>query len=380
MSLRRLKAIIKKEFIHIFRDARSFILAIIIPMIMLFIFGYALSLDVDNISLALLDRDNTTLSRDFLSYFAGSRYFKLAYCCDDYRQIKDLIDLRKAKVGLIIPKNFAKSLEDGQGISFQALIDGTDSVISGIALGYMEAITGNYNKKLISEKKGQNSDKINKEAFHLNIKPRILYNDQLKSKNYIIPGLIALIMMVIAALLTSQTISREWENGNLELIKPSPLLPSEIIIGKLVPYFIIGMMDVVISLFIGINIFLVPLKGSLALLLSLSALFMFSALCMGIFISVITKSQLLSSQLAMVTTFLPAFLLSGFIFNIANMPKPVQILTRIIVPSRYFVRIIKDIFLKGSDLYSFRIEIISLTAFSFFMLFLSIYKLKKIFE
>ncbi|MDD2715314.1 MAG: ABC transporter permease [Candidatus Wallbacteria bacterium] len=378
MKIRRLRAVARKEFIHVLRDKRSLGLSILIPVMLLFLFGYALSLDVDRIPLAVIDRDASFQSREFLSSFQGSRYFSLNYYCSNYREVEELIDARKALAGIVIPPEFSRKIFCGKNPEIQVLLDGSDSTTAGIAMGYFNAISMQYNAEVL---KSRMETAISARfVLPVDMRPRVLYNPELKSRNFIVPGLIALIMMVIAALLTSQTVSREWENGNLELLKPSPLLPSEMILGKLIPYFVIGMTDVAISIFIGIEVFDVPFRGSLTLLFALSSLFLLSALSMGIFISVAAKSQLVSAQFALVTTFLPAFLLSGFIFDINNMPAVVRLLSRIAVPARYFVTIIKAIYLKGNGFSFFAAEVISLFVFAIVMLIVAERKLKNIFR
>ena len=210
----------------------------------------------------------------------------------------------------------------------------------------------------------------------LEAKPRVWFNQNMQAKNYIIPGLIAVIMMVIAALLTSLTIAREWENGTMEQLISTPLTSSELITGKLTPYFLIGMLDVLLAVMMGQYIFEVPLRGNVALVLGMAAIFLPGALTMGLLISIMTRSQLLASQLAMVLTFLPSFLLSGFMYSIANMPLAIQGLTYL-VPSRFFVSILKDIYLKGAGMAIIKFEAGVLVLFAVVLIVVANVKLKK---
>jgi ABC-2 type transport system permease protein len=210
----------------------------------------------------------------------------------------------------------------------------------------------------------------------LDVRPRVWFNEDLESKNYIIPGLIAVIMMVIAALLTSLTVAREWERGTMEQLISTPVKKQELILGKLLPYFAIGMFDVILAVVMGEFLFEVPLRGNVALLFAMAAIFLAGALSLGMFISIVTKSQLLASQLAMVTTFLPAFLLSGFMYAISNMPKMIQVMTHLI-PARYFVALLKGIYLKGIGLNILYMEAGLLSLFGVLMFALANVKFKK---
>jgi ABC-2 type transport system permease protein len=210
----------------------------------------------------------------------------------------------------------------------------------------------------------------------VDVRPRVWFNEELESRNYIIPGLIAVIMMVIAALLTSLTVAGEWERGTMEQLISTPVKPPELILGKLVPYFVIGICDVVVAVLMGEYVFHVPLRGNVALLFGTSALFLVGALAMGILISILTKSQLLSSQVAVVATFLPAFLLSGFIFTIANMPRAIRMVTYL-VPARYFVAILKGIYLKGVGLEILGGQVALLAVYAVVMMLLANWRFKK---
>ena len=347
MNLRRLWAVARKEALHIRRDPRSLGLAIGIPMLMLLLFGYALTLDVDRVPLVVWDQSGTAASRDYLTHFTGSRYFQLVGTVANYPALERAIDHRDAEIALVIPPDFARRLESGQAAPVQAIIDGSDSNTAAIVLGYTQVVTTAFNQQVAVEQIQRTAGLAPAPALEL--RPRVWFNEDLKSRNFIIPGLIAVIMGLIAALLTSLTIAREWERGTMEQLISTPVKAPEIILGKLAPYFVIGMADVLIAVLMAVYLFDVPLLGSVPLLFAMAALFIVGTLSQGILISTLARRQLLASQVAMVSTFLPAFLLSGFMFAIPNMPAVVQAITYI-VPARYFVALVKGIYQRGVGL------------------------------
>jgi len=347
MNLRRLGAIARKELLHIVRDPRSLGMAIVIPMLMLFLYGYALTLDVDRVPTVVWDQSETALSRKLIAGFDGSPYFSVGEYVSGYDQIQRAIDTRRALVGLVIGREFAEQLEAGRNAPVQMIVDGSDSNTATIAIGYAEVIAEVFSQEQMAEQMVRSG--IETPRVPVEVRPRVWFNAELQSKNFIIPGLIAVIMMVIAALLTSLTVAREWERGTMEQLISTPVKETELILGKILPYFALGMLDMLLAVLMGEFLFQVPLRGNVALLFGLASIFLAGVLAVGVLISVVTKSQLLASQLAMVLTFLPAFLLSGFIFSIANMPRVIQGVTYL-VPARYFVAILKGIYLKGVGL------------------------------
>mgnify|MGYP003519480470 FL=1 len=347
MRPRRIWAVARKEGIHIIRDWRSLVMGIAIPILLLILFGYALTLDVDEVPLMVWDQSGTQASRNFMSRFEGSPYFALRRIVQTYAEVERAIDAGEALVALVIPVDFAMDVGSGRTARAQAIVDGSDSNTATIVLGYLETVARTYNQDLAIEQAARSSGRT--VTVPLDLRPRVWFNADMESKNYIIPGLIAVIMMVIAAMLTSLTVAREWETGTMEQIISTPLKGPELILGKLLPYFGIGMLDVLIAVLMGEFVFEVPLRGNVALLFSMAAIFLAGALSLGMLISIVTKSQLLASQLAMVVTFLPAFLLSGFMYDISNMPNAIQAITHV-VPARYFVSLLKGIYLKGIGL------------------------------
>jgi len=347
-----------KELRHIWRDARSLIIALALPVIMLLLFGYALSLDVDHIPTLIFDSDGSPESRALIARFEGSRYFEILGFVDDYRTIERSIDREECLIAVVIPKEFSRNLLTGKEVQVQLIIDGSDSNTASIALGYAEALVANHALALQSAQEGGTQTPLPVEA-----RLRVWYNSDLKSQNYIVPGLLAVILMIISALLTSLTIAREWEMGTMEQLLSTPLRPAELVLGKMSAYFAVGAIDTVIVIVVGVLIFEVPLRGSLFFLAVSCFIFLFGALCWGILISAIAGSQLLAYQLGMMTSFLPAFLLSGFIYSIENVPAPIQMFT-FLVPARYFITLLKGIFLKGIGFELLALEVAFLTAFA----------------
>jgi ABC-2 type transport system permease protein len=344
MNLRRTRAVARKEFLHILRDPRSLIMALAFPFLMILLFGYALTLDVDRIPTIVCDADRTPQSRELISRFQGSRYFQILSTTASYGVIEQKINADECMLGLVIPQDYSRDLFLGRRPQIQLLFDGSDSNTASIALGYANAIVQPLALEILMQgEKGTGGSSF---SAPVNARLRIWYNSQLKSKNYIVPGLIALILMIIGALLTSLTLAREWEMGTMEQLLSTPLRPAEVALGKMSAYFVLGLIDMLLTIIVGVGIFRVPQHGSYIFLLATGCLFLIGALFWGILISALTRSQLVAYQLAMITSFLPAFLLSGFVFAIENMPLPVQVVTHLF-PTRYFVTILKSIFLRG---------------------------------
>ena len=357
----------RKEFLHILRDARSLVMALALPLLMILLFGYALTLDVDRIPTLIYDSDRTPESRELISRFQGSRYFYILGSTNEYKTIEEKINADDCALGLVIPQNYARDLRSGRLSQVQLLFDGSDSNTASIALGY----ANNIIQPFAAEVRARALGPLGAGAGSMPVEPRlrIWYNSQLKSKNYIVPGLIALILMIIGALLTSLTLAREWEMGTMEQLLSTPLRPSEVALGKMSAYFALGTIDMALTIIVGVGIFQVPQRGSYIFLVATGCLFLVGALFWGILISALTRSQLLAYQLAMLTSFLPAFLLSGFVFAIENMPVPVRAATYIF-PTRYFISILKGIFLRGvgMEVLFFEVGLLAIYAVLIFIL------------
>jgi len=374
MKLSRIWAMARKEYFHIFRDPRSLGMGIAIPMIMLILFGYALTLDVDKVPMVIWDQNRTQTSREFISRFLASRYFSFQGSVETYQEVEKAIDVRRALVALIIPPDFSGRLAAGRTTLVQMIADGSDSNTATISLGYAEIIVGTYSQQIALEEIRRKGGRVM--ASPIDFRPRVWYNADLESRNYIIPGLIAVIMMVIAALLTSLTVAREWEQGTMEQLISTPIKSQELILGKLLPYFGIGLFDVLLAVLMGEFLFKVPLRGQVFLIFAQAAIFLIGTLSLGMLISIVAKNQLLASQVAMVATFLPAFLLSGFAYPIRSMPIVLQWITYII-PAKYFVTLLKGIYLKGVGPRVLAVEGIFLVFFAIIMFSLANKKFKK---
>ena len=374
MKFRRIRAVAGKEFLHIIRDRRSLAMALAVPLLMLVLFGYALTLDVDHIPMLVYDADHTPQSRDLIAQFTGSQYFQILGYVDSYRAIEHSIDQDKALLGVIILPKFARDLTSGRSAEVQLIYDGSDSNTASIAKGYSDSLLQAYSSRIRTKEMARRGGA--KLEPPVDARLRVLYNSELKSKNYIVPGLISVIMAIISALITSMTIAREWEMGTMEQLLSTPLRPAELVIGKMSAFFVIGFLDMLISIGVGVVFFQVPLRGNALLLVGSSCLFLIGALCQGILVSAVARSQVLAYQMGMLSSFLPAFLLSGFVYSIENMPKVIQVVTYI-VPARYFVSLLKGIFLKGVGLEVLWTEALFLFLYAAFVFTVATRKLRQ---
>lgn len=344
MSVRRIKAISYKEFIHLFRDIRSLMVIILVPVILLVLFGYALKLDVENVSIGVLDFSNSEKSREYVAAFDSTSAFNVNYHLSTYKEAEYLLDTNKIKMILVIKSDFEKELNTNYNTKVQVIIDGSDITTASSIMNYVAGITAQYNKSFIEYILRNNQ--INVSFGKVIPEIRYWFNEDMRSVNYLFPGLVAIIISVVAGFLTSLTISREWETGTMEQLIPTPVTEGEVITGKLLTYFLIGLIDVVIYIFMGEFLFHVPLMGNTLLVFLFATIFLMCMLSFGIFVSIVMKSQLASSQVTTTTTMLPAFLLSGFVFDINNMPVVIQWITYLF-PARYFVDILRGLYLKG---------------------------------
>jgi len=345
MSLRRILAMTRKEVIQIRRDPRSLLIIIAMPLIQLFIYGYAVNLDIRHIPLCVYDRDGTQASQDLLKRFQATDYFNIVRVSANYGDVVHHIDEGACTLAVVIPSQFAETLHAGGQASVQTLLDASDSNTASIGMGYALSIVQTYSQKVQID--WQQRQGMAPAVPNVSFEPRTWFNEDLESMANIIPGVVALVMAVVGAFLTSLTIAREWERGTMEQLISTPVGKLEIEIGKLVPYFLIGVFDTALCAGMGVWYFGVPFRGSWVLMFGCSMLFLIVVLALGYLISVVAKSQLAASQLALLTTFLPAFLLSGFVFPIEQMPTVVQWVTRIL-PARYYVSILRNVFLKGT--------------------------------
>ena len=374
MNFRRTSAMARKELLHIIRDPRSLMAALTQPVLVLLLFGYALSLDVDRIPTMIYDADHSAVSQNLVQEFRGSKYFQIVDEVDSYKPIERAMDQRRILVGVAIPYDYSRNLLSGKEAPVQILLDGTDSNTASIAMGYAEGLVQSYAGHARQDAQSMRSGSVLQPP--VNTSARVWYNPDLLSRNFIVPGLIGVITMIIAALLTSLTIAREWENGTMEQLLSTPVRPIEMALGKLSAHFLLGLVDMLIALFVGGVIFGVPLKGSPVLLLFSACVFLYGALAWGLYISAMFRNQLAAYQMGTLTSFLPAFLLSGFIYPIANMPWIIRVIS-FVIPARYFIDMTKGIFLKGLGLRYLWFDLLLLIVYAVAISFLAVRKLRQ---
>jgi len=362
MSLTRLLAIARKEVLQIVRDVRSLIIVVMMPAVLVLLFGYGVNLDLKGLPVYVYDQDASQQSQDLLKRFQVSEYFHIVRVVNDYPALTRALDDGSAKMGIVIPWNFSACLRDGRPVQVQALVDGSDDNSANVLIGYAQVVIQGYSSQIQIDWLRQRGHAMQPVA--LRVETRTWYNENLESSAFIVPGVLALVMSVIGAFLTSLTIAREWERGTMEQLISTPVTAMEIMLGKLAPYFVLGMFDTIISALIAIYWFHVPFRGSWVTLLVASAMFLIVVLSMGFLISVVAKGQFLACQIALLITFLPAFLLSGFLFSIDQMPIALQVLTRIL-PPRYYVSVLKKIFLKGTPASMLSVDLVPLAVFTF---------------
>ena len=369
MNFGRTWAVFRKEFLHVRRDYQSLIQIILLPVMLLILYGYALTFDINHVPTAVYDREMSRLSRDFLQQFRSSRYFDLDFSVRGYPEIQRLMDAREIRLALVLPQDFSRTIKSGDTAQVQAILDGTDANTANIILGYVQGVVATYNQQFLAERlQAQGIAEVKTPVL---AKTRFWFNEELESKNFIIPGLIVVIITMVGALLTALTIVREVERGSMESLLATPVRKTELILGKLGPYFLIGLVDLAIAVAMGEFLFQVPLKGSLILYVVLSAVFLVVMLGLGMLISILSENQLQAYQMATLITFLPAFLLSGFVFAIPLMPAFLQVASYL-VPARYLVTIAKGIYLKGVGLEVLWPSALMLVFFAVFFLALAV--------
>jgi len=372
VSIVKIQSIARKEFYHLIRDFRSLYLAFAIPLLLILLFGYALSLDVDNVKTVVVDYDRSSLSRDFVRKLDASTYFDVLGYLSNSREVTEYLDNGWATMAIIFPPDWMETITADRNASLQILLDGSDPNFASITAGYITRYVAEYNNGLLLDfldRKGM--EKI-KQPIDGRI--RVWFNEDLESRNFIIPGIIAIIIMIVGAMLTSLIVAREYENGTMETILSLPIGAVEFLIGKAIPYFFIGLTDVLISVLMGQLLFGVVIKSSFWLLVLAASLYLFVALSLGLLISILTKSQLVANQVAVLITYLPSLLLSDFVFPIVNMPNILQVITYI-VPAKYFIDILNGLYLRNLGL-----DMLwpSYAVLGVMVLFLSIFTLAKL--
>ncbi len=345
----RTGAIFRKEFIHIFRDWRTLVVVLLLPVVMLVIYGYGVNLDVRDIAMAVCDRDGTPESRALICAFEATGYFHVRRYLGAEREAGELLDRGVVQVALFIPRGYGERRVRGRAADVQLIVDGSDSATASAIIGYADTLLRFYSARATVAALARRGVPRAGGFVPLDPRVRVLYNPDLKSTYFIVPGLIAVILMLLSALLTAMTVVREREQGTIEQLVVSPLRPGELMLGKLLPYVVIAYVDVVLVLAAGRILFGVPVRGSVALLLALAGIYLFSALGLGLLISVSAKTQRVAMTVALIATMLPTVLLSGFIFPIRSMPRVLQPLTDLL-PAKHFLIIIRSVLLKGVGL------------------------------
>ena len=362
MKLRRVKAIAVKEILQVWRDPRSLMIALLLPFTQMLLFGYGVNLDLKHLPVCTFDREGSQLSQDLLKRFQATQYFNIVHNAKTYAEVSAAIDDGQCGLAIVIPPDFSERLNDTGTAPVQAILDATDDNTANIAFGYAAAVVAGYSNDVAVtwvDRQGKPLQQIQPMV----VQSRVWFNEDLESRNFIIPGLVAMIMALVGAQLTSLTISREWERGTMELLISTPVKPSELMLGKLMPYLVLGWLDAAFCLALAALWFGVPYRGTLFALFVTTSLFLIVVLSIGYLMSVLIRSQVGASQIALLVTMLPTTLLSGYIFPIDQMPKVIQGITYLIY-SRYYVSIVKDLFLKGSSLGELSTPIIFLVVYA----------------
>ncbi len=373
-SINRVLTIAVKEFRHLWRDKRMLGVIIFFPVFLLFVFGYAVNFDVENISIGILDKDNSTLSREFRTALSTSRYFTESVSLNYDSELSTVVGENMVQCAIVIPKDFEKSFYRGETVPVQFIINGVDGNTASIIQNYLNAFTASFSTKYRNEM-------LESKGIHLNapmdIRMVFWYNPELKSTKFLIPGLMAMILIMICVITVSLTLVREKERGTIEQLDVSPVNSGELLIGKTIPYILLSLLSGIFILIAGFVLFSVEVKGSYFHLLIATLLYISASTALGIFVSVIADSQQVAFTVATFASLLPSIMLSGFIFPLESTPIPVQVLSYI-TPAKYYIVALRAIILRGAGIHSFYISLISLVIFSlFFMLLANLINKKK---
>lgn len=360
-------AFIKKEFIHIWRDKRSLLVLIGMPLVQMVLFGYAITNEIKDANIAILDKSKDVTSQRLVNKILSSGYFILDSYLDSDSELEQKFKEGKIKIAFIIQENFDFKLQTEHKVNVQLIADASDPNTGNMLINYLTAIVGNFNQEL---------NRTNKSVFNIAVQTKTRYNPEMKSVYFFVPGLISVILMLISALMTSISITREKELGNMELLLVSPIKSFQVIIAKVLPYTLLAMINAITVLLAGHYVFGVPVLGNIFLLLFECLLYILTALSLGIFISTKTNTQQAAFMISLVGLMLPTIILSGFIFPIENMPLVLQWLSNII-PAKWFLIIIRDILLKGSNISYVWKETLILIGFIVFFTGLSVINYKE---
>ncbi|MFT7579055.1 MAG: ABC-2 type transport system permease protein [Myxococcota bacterium] len=369
MRLSRAGAIALKEIMHILRDPQVLIFALGMPVVLILLFGYAVSFDVEKVPLLIVDQDQTAASRELTTAFTASKLFVTVAESDDPAAADPAFRRGVATLALVIPPGFERALARGDEAVAQLLLDGTDNMTAAIALGYANAISLSVTQRRLAASFGEAS-------LPVTARVRTLFNPRLLSSVMLVPGLMVLILVMVAVMLTALTVAREYERGSMEQLFATPVTRLEIILGKLAPYFVLGQLQVLLVLTLGVVLFGVPIAGSLLLLFGVASVFLLAMLMQGLVISILVPNQMVASQLAVITTMLPALLLSGFVFPISNMPPVLQAVSSAL-PATYLVHALRAILLRGNGLDAVAGDVGAMAIFFAVMLLISLKRFKR---
>ena len=373
--MRTIMHIIKKEFLQFKRDPKMFALILVAPVIQLIFLGYAANLDVDVVHTAIYDQDKTETSRDYIEKFESSGYFEFDYYVNSYDEVQGKIDKGEVILGLVIPKGFEKKIKRRETTPLQAIFDGSDGNTASIAAGYVQSITSSFAQNIIADYRDKTGRKVMPSGT-VTPEVRVWYNPELKTRVFMVPGIVGLLLMIITLILTSLAIVKEKEIGTLEQLIVTPIKPFQLIIGKLIPFTILGFIAVIIIINAMALIFDITVRGSIIFLLVSTFVYVLSTLGFGLFVSTISKTQQQAMMLAIFVIMMPMVYLSGFAFPIENMPEFIQY-TTYIIPLRYFMTIIRGVILKGIGFVELWDELLILFVMGVGILFLSALRFRK---
>ena len=374
MNIRNIRAIARKEYYHLIRDFRSLYLAFVIPLLLILLFGYALSMDVEHIQTVVVDHDQTPESRDFIRKMEATPYFDIVGRLANTKAVIQALDHNRAILGVVIPPRWTENLKADRQSPLQVLIDGSDPNYAGNIRAFMTAYIAQQNQSQLMKflnRQGRTSIQTPVEG-----RIRVWFNEDLESRNFIVPGIIAIIIMIVGALLTSLVIAREYENGTMETILSLPVRSVEFLLGKAIPYFFIALADVLAAILMGQLLFGVVMKSSFWLMVMASSIYIGVALCIGLFISVKTKAQLVANQMAIMLTYMPSLLLSDFVFPRENMPLALKGIS-LLVPATYYIDILNGLYLRNLTFAPLWLDFAVLVAMFLLLTALNIRALKK---
>ena len=366
---------IKKEFLQFKRDPKMFALILVAPIVQLVFLGYAANFDVNVVHTAVYDMDKTEMSRQYLESFDATGYFSFDEYVDNYDELTEAIDNGEVILAIVIPKDFEKKINRRETVQVQAIFDGSDGNTGSIAAGYLQGVTLQYSKQIVTDIRNKLGIKV-LPVGNVVSETRVWYNPELKTRNFMVPGIVGLLLMIITLILTSLAVVKEKEIGTLEQLIVTPIKPIEMIVGKLIPFIILGFVAVIMVITSMHFIFAIDVKGSVVLLFASSFVFILSTLGLGLFVSTVSSTQQQAMMLAIFLVMMPMVFLSGFTFPIENMPEVIQWITYII-PLRYFMTIIRGIILKGIGIADLWPQLLAMLGLGIFILGMSVLRFNK---